>query len=306
MKFGDAKETIIKQLITGLGCLLVGGTLVTGFVLWANTWNMQFSDGSKYNFWSIGWLGYISMVLIVGLIIHTQFIEALTAQKVFWKSVKYSIFPGILALLLLGSLALMFGEFDILKGQIVISTAIFMVIGLTIGSLNALRLRLENFDAAEHRLYIGNEANVEACRNNLLPYRYKVEGFWKMFGLALICCVLIAGLLAVITSQNSDSGIAVLLIIGLLAVFVFATAHQIGFIQNNRLIKIDGEIRKDSWCTGRGIHLGLICNSQKLFTDSETWDEMIDGQKYVLWYSRQGTPTGSNFVGRVLAFEYQF
>ncbi len=306
MRFDNAKQTIIKQLITGLGGLLVGGSLITSLVLWVNTWEAQFSDGSEHDFWLMGWFGYVSMIFIVGLIIHTQFVEALTAQEVFWRSVKYSVFPGILALFLFSSLSLLVGEFDIFKGQSVVSIAIFAVVGLTVGSTQTLRLQFENFDPKEHKLLIGNEANVEACRKNRLPYRPKVVGFWRVFGLALICCVLIVALLLVITSQNSGWGIVALLIIGLLAVFVFATSQQFGFIQDSQFTKIDGKIRKDSWSTGRGVHLGLICNSRKLFLDSEIWEEIIDGQRYILWYSTYGTPTGSNFVGRVLAFEHQF
>lgn len=83
MKLNNAKETIIKQLITGSGGLFVGGSLITGLVLWANTWGVQFFDGSEYDFGVIRWFGYVSMVFIVGLIIHIQFVEALTAQEVF-------------------------------------------------------------------------------------------------------------------------------------------------------------------------------------------------------------------------------
>lgn len=306
MKLNNAKETIIKQLITGSGGLFVGGSLITGLVLWANTWGVQFFDGSEYDFGVIRWFGYVSMVFIVGLIIHIQFVEALTAQEVFWRSVKYSAFAGILSLFIFGSLSLLVDEVGIFKGEIIVSLSVFAVIGLTVGGTQALRLKFENFDPMEHRALIGNEANIEACRENKLPYRHKVVGFWNVFGSALICCVLIAALLLVITSQNSDWGIVALMLIGLLAVFVFETSRQLGFVQDSRFTKISGEIKKDSWCTGRGVHFGLICDNRKLFLDSETWEEIMDGQKYILWYSTYGTPIGSDFVGRVLAFEYWF
>ncbi len=306
MKSDRANNTIIKQLVTGLGCLLIGGGLISGLILWANTWGIQFSDGSGHDFWVTGWFGYVSLVFIVGLVTHLQFEEALTSQKVFWKSLKYSIFPCALALFLFGSLTLLSGEFDVLKGEIAIIVAIFGSIGLTVGSIQTLRLQLENFDPKEHRFLISNDVDVEACRKNLLSYRHKVVGFWRVFWLVISCCLLVVALLLVITSQNSGWGVIALLLIGLLTFTGYATSQQLDFLQDRQFIKIDGEIRKKSWSTGRGVHLGLICNNQKLFLDNAIWEQIIDGQNYTLWYSRYGIPTGSNFVGRVLAFEHQF
>lgn len=296
LRTANAQETIIKQLITGIACLVPGITTLTILILWANSWGIHYSDNSKQDFWIIGGLyGYLGLVIITASLIHKQFIEALSPKEVVHKSIKYSFWGGIAVLVIFSIPTMILGDLGVFTSQILFVILAFMIIGGIVGMIQGYRLKHNYFDPIHHQKLISNEADVKACKSNILPYRHKVAGFWRAFGFSFLTFLLTASLIFLITAGTQDSFIGIIANLVILGLVIYLTHLQIDFLYTRQLKIVEGKIKKTSY---RGSYL-VECNQQKFIADSETWHRIKHCQKYLLWYSQRGTV----HTGRLVAFE---
>lgn len=289
MELHNSVGIVIKQILGGIVCLSVGLGSIWLFTAWANTWNVYYSDGSKYYFGVDAALGGAALIFLIIFVTATQFQSTLSPYEVFWCSIRSSIFIALPFVIIFDILIIFLVGSTLKQLLLVVGFLLMLVIslGLVVGIIQACRLLAENFDPAKHSWLISHKASLKASRSGVLPYRRQVITIWSIIILIVVNIFFVS---APIIGRNHVDGIgfAIGVFIALIVVGVsVAKINEYLKLLSNPSIKfIEGQVfkRRSGYEVDADIFT-LFCNDQDFSTDSAVWHEIIEGQSYRLWYS---------------------
>ncbi len=299
MQSSHSIKTIIRQIITGIISLIIGLGTVRLFQVLANNIELYWSDGSRHDFFTGTFVGYLGVIGLVVYMSKSQFEEPTSSSGSFFEGIRFGFGWMFLAVLFVGGFMMFpifageWSDFSITIAIVEITYVIilFPLLGIIFGTIQTASQHIGGVDYDREENLVSNEASVEACKAGIVPYSARVRNFWTIVAIVFVSLLLLP-IPIVPLVQGERSPLLFFLLIILVTASVFLLKKYTDVMRNPQIEYVEGSVTKSTFHIKYSTVYNLRCNDRGFTTNSRIWEQVNENGTYRLWY----TATNKNVV----------
>lgn len=297
----SAKKTFWFQFGTAVLTIAIGISIITISSNWAGSLglNLSYANSKVQNFKATAFISTASFLVFIWVITNLQFEDAIPQENILKATIISGVIPAVVVSCALSLFMLIPTSLELVIIQFFFQLMQLMILVLVTGFLQKIRLRIENFDRDEHLWLLSNEADLNACKLHILPYRQKIKAFWGI--VAVLIFITFWGAWFYIMLSDDYTILQLLITVGVTFLSIYLLIKVISRTFNPTISSREGQVTK-KYIPRQGRYnpeqFILVCNLFEYHADARTWDIAIDSNKYRLWLFGTNTPNA-----RILAIE---